>query len=90
MIFLISAPPRTGKTLFCIKKIFEYLNDGRAVYTNIAGINIDGVRTITDSPYYPFDWRDLPNDSVVFYDEAQQHLSFGNKKIPKKSKIHLQ
>lgn len=84
MIFLISAPPRTGKTLFAIKKIFECLNDGRDVYTNIAGINIDGVRTISDSPEHPFDWRNLPNDSVIFYDEAQQHMSFGAKRIPKK------
>lgn len=84
MIYLISAPPRTGKTLFAIKKIFEFLNDGRFVYTNIAGINIPGVFTISDTPDNPFDWRDLPNDSVIFYDEAQQHMSFGTKKIPKK------
>ena len=84
MIYLISAPPRTGKSLFAIKKIFEYLNEGRFVYTNIAGINIPGVFTITDTPDKPFDWRDLPNDSVIFFDEAQQHLSFGSKKIPKK------
>ena len=84
MIYLISAPPRTGKSLFAIKKIFEYLNQGRFVYTNIAGINIPGVFTITDSLEHPFDWRDLPNDSVIFFDEAQQHLSFGSKKIPKK------
>ena len=83
MIYLISAPPRTGKTLFAVKKIFEYLNQGRFVYTNIDGINIPGVFTIEDSHENPFDWRKLPHGSVIFFDEAQKHLAFTSRKIPK-------
>ncbi len=64
MLYLISAPPRTGKTLKAIEIIFKHLNQGRVVYTNIVGINIPGVITFTSEMQNPHDWRDLPNDSV--------------------------
>ena len=83
MLYLVSAPPRTGKSLYLIKVIIDRLNEGRTVYTNILGINIDGVRTFTSTPDNLFDWRDFPNGSVIVYDEAHEHLAFGNKKIPK-------
>lgn len=76
MSVLISAPIRTGKTLFSVKCIFDELNKGRMVYTNIVGIKIDGVISVASSPDKPFDWRDLPNGSVLIWDEAHEHPAF--------------
>lgn len=73
-VTLITAPVGSGKTLFCIEKIFEHLKQGRRVYANIAGLNIDEVLEV------PEDWRDLPNGSVCFYDECQEHLAFSNER----------
>ena len=57
MSILISAPIRTGKTLYTVKCIFDELNKGRQVYTNIVGIKIDGVISVSSSIDKPFDWR---------------------------------
>jgi len=81
MLYLISAPPRTGKTLKAIEIIFKHLNQGRVVYTNIVGINIPGVITFTSQMQNPHDWRDLPNDSVVIYDEAHEHPAFADRNL---------
>lgn len=70
MLRVISAPPGTGKTLLMVQQIYEYLNKGYQVYANITGLKIAGVLPA------PYDWRDLPNDSVVFYDEAHEHPAF--------------
>lgn len=69
-ITLVTATPGSGKTLWMIQEIFKLLRDGRMVYSNIDGINISGVLPA------PEDWRDLPNKSVVIYDEAQEHPAF--------------
>ncbi|WP_119055450.1 zonular occludens toxin domain-containing protein [Acinetobacter colistiniresistens] len=87
MAILISAPIRTGKTLYTIKLIFEYLNKGRQVYTNIVGINIDGVISVSSSINDPFDWRDLPNGSVLVWDEAHEHPAFSEQDLLKTYKI---
>ena len=87
MSILISAPIRTGKTLFVVQEIFKYLNQGRMVYTNIVGINIDGVISVSSSMYYPFDWRDLPNGCVLVWDEAHEHPAFSDKDLLKDFKI---
>lgn len=76
MLTLISAPPRTGKTLKMMEIIFSHLNEGRPVYTNIVGINLVGVFVLDTST--PHDWRDLPNNSVVIYDEAHEHPAFSD------------
>ena len=81
MLYLISAPPRTGKTLKAIEIIFKHLNEGRVVYTNIVGIKIPGVITFTSEMQNPHDWRDLPNDSVVIYDEAHEHPAFADRNL---------
>lgn len=81
MLYLISAPPRTGKTLKMIEIIFKHLNDGRFVYTNIIGINIPGVFTFSSGIDNPHDWRDLPNGSVVIYDEAHEHPAFADRNL---------
>ena len=76
MSILISAPIRTGKTLYTVKCIFDELNKGRQVYTNIVGIKIDGVISVSSSIDSPFDWRTLPKDSVLVWDEAHEHAAF--------------
>ena len=40
MLTLITATPGSGKTLKALAIIFDFLNDGRNVWTNIDGINI--------------------------------------------------
>lgn len=76
MITLITGTPGSGKTLFAVTKILEYveqnkklLQDGkepRMIYADIDGLNIEGVEPA------PKDWRDTPDGSVIFYDEIQQ------------------
>lgn len=71
---LVTAPPGTGKTLLLIKMIFEYLKQGRRVYSNIDQLKIEEVLPIPQNA----DWRDLPDGSVVVYDEAQEHAAFSS------------
>lgn len=87
MSVLISAPIRTGKTLLVVQKIFEELNKGRMVYTNIVGMNIDGVIRVSSGINQPFDWRDLPNGSVLVWDEAHEHPAFSSDDLLKNYKI---
>lgn len=87
MSILISAPIRTGKTLFVVQEIFKQLNKGRMVYTNIVGINISGVISVSSSIDDPFDWRDLPNGSVLVWDEAHEHPAFSSEDLLKDFKI---
>lgn len=86
MAILITAPLGTGKTLKTIELIFEYLNQGREVYTNIIGLKISGVRNIESTPNDPFDWRDLPPESVLVYDEAHEHPAFSERDLLKNLK----
>jgi zona occludens toxin len=87
MSILISAPIRTGKTLYVIKCIFDELNKGRQVYTNIVGIKIDGVISVSSSIDKPLDWRDLPNGSVLVWDEAHEHPAFAEQDLLKTFRI---
>lgn len=87
MSILISAPIRTGKTLYVMKCIFDELNKGRMVYTNIVGIKVDGVISVASSIDEPFDWRDLPNGSVLVWDEAHEHPAFSSEDLLKEFKI---
>ena len=84
MLTLISATPGSGKTLKALTIIFDFLNDGRNVWTNIDGINISGVRKFEDDLENPFDWRKLDHGSVVLYDEAQKHPAFAKRDLLKK------
>ncbi|MDV5174177.1 zonular occludens toxin domain-containing protein [Acinetobacter baumannii] len=74
---LVTAPPGTGKTLLLIRMIFEYLAEGRRVFSNIAGLKITEVLPIPSDQ----DWRDLPDGSVVIYDEAHEHPAFSREDI---------
>ncbi len=87
MSLLISAPIRTGKTLYTMMLIFQYLNKGRQVYTNIVGIKVDGVISVASSVGDPFDWRDLPNGCVLVWDEAHEHPAFSEQDLLKNFKI---
>lgn len=53
----------------------------RRIYTNIIGINYPGVLSIHSTAENPFDWRDLPDGSIVFYDEAHEHPAFSAKDL---------
>jgi hypothetical protein len=78
MLTTISAPPGSGKSLKCVQIIEESLrkNPNRLIFTNIIGLNIPGVLPIISSANKPFDWRDLPDGSLVVYDEAHEHPAF--------------
>lgn len=80
---LISAPPRTGKSLYCMSLIDKLSKKypNRRIYTNIIGMNYPGVLNINTTPDKPFDWRDLPDGSIVFYDEAHEHPAFSSKDL---------
>jgi hypothetical protein len=66
MMYLITGVPGSGKTLFAVTLIQQWIRDGRTVYANIEGLNIPGVFPS------PKDWRETPEGSVVVYDEAQR------------------
>ena len=87
MSLLISAPIRTGKTLYTMMLIFQYLNKGRQVYTNIVGIKVDGVISVASSVGDPFDWRDLPNGCVLVWDEAHEHPAFSEQDLLKQYQL---
>ena len=87
MAILITAPLGTGKTLKTIELIFEYLNQGRLVYTNIIGLKIPGVISINSNINDPLDWRDLPDGCVIIIDEAHEHPALSERDLLKNLKI---
>lgn len=68
MITLITGTPGSGKTLRAMYLIKEALAQGRAVFTDIDGVSLDGVTNIEAD----FDWRDSPEGSLVVFDEVQR------------------
>ena len=74
---IVTAPMGTGKTLLLIKMIFEYLAQGRRVFSNISDLKIIEVLPISSD----CDWRDLPDGSVVIYDEGHEHPAFSKEDI---------
>lgn len=72
MIILVTGTPGSGKTLFVVSKILELKKQfpDRKIYADIDGLQIDGVEQSPD------DWRTTPDNSIVIYDEAQQHERF--------------
>lgn len=68
MLILITGVPGSGKTLYAVGLIHDYLKQGREVYADIDGLNIPGVHPA------PLDWRECPDGSVVVYDECQQRF----------------
>jgi len=78
MLTAISAPPGSGKSLWCVELLETTVrkNPNRMIFTNIIGINIPGVLPITSSTNNPFDWRDLPDGALIVFDEAHEHPAF--------------
>ena len=67
MMRLITGTPGAGKSLFAVSEIVKAVKDGRTVYTNIEGMDLEGVFPLDDK-----DWRNYPDGSLVVYDEAHQ------------------
>jgi zona occludens toxin (predicted ATPase) len=82
---VISAPPRTGKTLKAVEIIdsISKKEPHRRIYTNIVGMNYPGVILIQSTADKPFDWRDLPNGAILIYDEAHEHPAFSSENLLK-------
>ncbi|AXY56192.1 hypothetical protein CDG60_06160 [Acinetobacter chinensis] len=82
---LISAPPRTGKTQYAVYLIDQLSKKypDRIIFTNIIGMNYPGVVSIRSTTHKPFDWRDLPNGSILFYDECHEHPAFSDEDLLK-------
>lgn len=75
MITLITAVPGSGKTLYAVSLIQDFLNEGRPVYQNIEGLQVDKFENNHLLFDAPDDWTETPDGSVVIYDECQQdHL----------------
>lgn len=72
MITLITAVPGSGKTLLAVGKIWQFLEDGRQVFHNIAGLKKEAFPNHQNLHDAPDDWRQTPHGSVVIYDECQQ------------------
>lgn len=72
MIVLVTGTPGSGKTLFVVSKIMQLKKDfpDRKIYSDIDGLTIEGVEKSPD------DWRTTEENSIVIYDEAQQHERF--------------
>ncbi|EPB5184291.1 zonular occludens toxin domain-containing protein, partial [Acinetobacter baumannii] len=72
MIILVTGTPGSGKSLFVVSKILELQKQfpERQIFADIEGLQIDGVEKS------PEDWRTTPENSIVIYDEAQQHERF--------------
>jgi len=67
MITLITGVPGSGKTLRAVWMIKAERDKGRAVYSDI-----DGLDPLLGVLPAPLDWRDTPEGSFVVYDEAQK------------------
>jgi zona occludens toxin (predicted ATPase) len=82
MLTLVTGKPGTGKTQYVIARfILEERKDNpnRRIYTNIKGLKLDKLQALTGGELVgpaPDDWRELPDGSLVIYDEAQQEHLF--------------
>jgi zona occludens toxin (predicted ATPase) len=85
MIYLITATPGSGKTLWAVNEIFKRVNEADPwnIFTNIDGLRLDTAQPLKDK----FD--DYPPRSLVVIDEAQKISHFSKKyKHPVKNKNH--
>ncbi|HFX6306736.1 zonular occludens toxin domain-containing protein [Acinetobacter nosocomialis] len=89
MSIVVSAPIRTGKTLYCMQVIdkISKKEPHRRIYTNIIGCTYPGVIAISSTQEKPFDWRDLPNGAVLIYDECHEHPAFSKDDLLKTYEI---
>ncbi|HHB1650805.1 zonular occludens toxin domain-containing protein [Acinetobacter baumannii] len=75
MIYLITATPGSGKTLWAVKEIFARANEAEPwnIFSNIDGLKLDTAQPLKD------DFNDYPPRSLVVIDEAQQIKHFSKK-----------
>ncbi|MBE2173664.1 hypothetical protein IIQ44_17360 [Acinetobacter oleivorans] len=75
MIYLITATPGSGKTLWAVKEIFARVNEAEPwnIFSNIDGLKLDTAQPLKD------DFNDYPARSLVIIDEAQQIKHFSKK-----------
>lgn len=81
MIYLITATPGSGKTLWAVKEIFARVNEAEPwnIFSNIDGLKLDTAQPLKDS------FNDYPPRSLVVIDEAQKITHFSkNTDIPTK------
>ncbi|WP_339352898.1 zonular occludens toxin domain-containing protein [Acinetobacter beijerinckii] len=80
MQYLVSAPPRTGKSLYVVNLIDKLSKQqpDRLIVTNIIGMNYPGVISMTSTINKPADWRDWPNGTIFIYDECHEHPAFSS------------
>ena len=82
MLTVISGLPGAGKSYLSVHMLKGYADQNlklaaegkptRPLYTDINGVTIEGVSQIEDQIY------NLPNGSIIFLDEAQQHRVFAS------------
>lgn len=85
MIYLITATPGSGKTLWAVNEIFKRVNEAESwnIFTNIDGIKLDIAQPLKDK------FTNYPPRSLVVIDEAQQITHFSKKyKHPVKNSNH--
>lgn len=68
MIYLVTGMPGNGKTLYAVDFIDRAVKAGRAVYSDIEGLKIEGVLPAPD------DWRTVPDGALIVYDEAHRRF----------------
>jgi len=71
-IRLITGGIGTGKSLWTVEALFKEheKNPERLIYTDITGIKHTGILKAPD------DWREIPNNSLIVYDEVQYRELF--------------
>ncbi len=90
---LITGQPGNGKTLYAVTLILEAVKTGRPVYSNINGLNIDGVQPIPVNEFGELDWTltDAGDEvtgvfgALIVYDETQKLPYFAYKSKEKLS-----
>lgn len=85
MIYLLTATPGSGKTLWAVKEIFARANEAEPwnIFSNIDGLKLDTAQPLKSS------FEDYPPRSLVVIDEAQKISHFSKKyKHPVKNANH--
>lgn len=85
MIYLITATPGSGKTLWAVNEIFKRVNEADPwnIFSNIDGLRLDTAQPLKDK------FEDYPARSLVVIDEAQKITHFSKKyKHPVKNEFH--
>ena len=85
MIYLITATPGSGKTLWAVNEIFKRVNEPEPwnIFSNIDGLKLDTAEPLKEK------FTDYPPRSLVIIDEAQQITHFSKKyKHPVRNENH--